>query len=209
MATGVGLLLLLALLARASSFAISSSNAPKRKKISNQGKAPGGFAKKPNDSVPTSHTRDESASTKNLVKFLLQWKSEGLGPAEVGFDMCTGIRGMYATQPFKKNEIVCKIKSDLALALTDPSLATEETMNIPDGALNFLRWYQNNEQARSLWSDYLDTLPTKEAHFDVSCCLSKREYNKSSIYKIRHTCISLSPHPIFIQMRRSNSSSSR
>ena len=153
-----------------SSFAISSSNSPKRKKVSNQGKAAGGFAKK-SDSVPTSHKRDESTSTSNLIDFLLHWKSEGLGPdagTEVGFDVTSGIRGLYATKPFKKNEILCKIPSDVALALTDPSTATGETMNVADGALNFLQWYQNNEQARQMWSAYLETLPTREAHFDVS-----------------------------------------
>ena len=54
-----------------------------------------------------------------------------------------------------------------ALALVDPSTATEETMNVADGAVNFLQWYKNNEQARQMWSAYLDTLPTTEAHFDV------------------------------------------
>lgn len=154
----------------ASSFALSSSNTPKRKEISNQGQAAGGFGKK-NDSVPVSHTRDESPSTQNLLNFLLQWKSEGLDSdagTEVGFDMTTGIRGMYATKQFKRNEIICKIPSDVALALVDPSTASEETTSVADGAVNFLQWYQNNEQARKMWSPYLDTLPTRDAHFDVS-----------------------------------------
>ena len=64
MFVATGSLLLLALLAQTiknvSPFAISSSNSPKRKKVSNQGEAAGGFAKKPDDTVPTSHTRDES-----------------------------------------------------------------------------------------------------------------------------------------------------
>ena len=159
-----------------SSFAISSSNSPKRKKISNQGKAAGGFGKKDDTVATITHTRDESTSTSNLINFLLQWKSEGLGVdssagTEVGFDMSNGIRGMYATKPFKKNEIVCKIPSDVALALTDPATATEETMNVADGAVNFLQWYANNEQARQMWTAYLDTLPTREANFDVSVLL--------------------------------------
>jgi hypothetical protein len=95
--------------------------------------------------------------------------------SEVGYDMSTGIRGMYATKPFKKGEIVCKIPSDLALSLTDPNSddATSETaMNVADGGVNFLQWYANNEQARKMWTAYLDTLPTKEANFDVSICIS-------------------------------------
>jgi len=157
------------------SFAISSSSSPKRKKVSNQGKSAGGFAKK-DDAVATTHTRDESITTSNLINFLLQWKSEGLGldsdaGSEVGYDTSTGIRGMYATKPFKKGEIVCKIPSDVALSLTDPNsdAATSETaMNVSDGGVNFLQWYANNEQARQMWTAYLDTLPTKEANFDVS-----------------------------------------
>lgn len=168
-------LVLLALsLDSASSFAISSSNSPKRKTKTNQGKAAGGFAKKSADFVPISHTRDESSSTQGLIDFLLQWKSEGLGGldagTEVGFDMTSAIRGTYATKPFKKGEIVCKIPSDAALALVDPSMATEETMNVADGGVNFLNWYQNNDQARVMWSAYLETLPTREANFDVRIC---------------------------------------
>lgn len=172
--------LLLALLAQCSienahSFAVSSSSSPKRKKVTNQGKAAGGFAKTAPDSVPTTHTRDDSPTTQTLIDFLLQWKSEGLGDAdagsEVGFDMTNGFRGVYATKPFKKNEIICKIPSDVALALVDPSTATGEDMGVVDGAVNFLAWYQNNPQARQTWSAYLDTLPTAEAHFDVRSCV--------------------------------------
>jgi len=172
-----GLLLSLAALAQtiglASSFAISSSSSPKRKKVTNQGKAAGGFAKQA-DSVPVTHTADESPSTRYLIDFLLRWKSEGLGGpdagTEVGFDMNTGIRGMYATRPFKKDEIVCKIPSDVALALVDPGAATGDAASVADGAVNFLNWYANNEQARQSWSAYLDTLPTREANFDVRRC---------------------------------------
>lgn len=163
-------LVLLSNISKASSFAVSSSKSPKRKKVSNQGKAAGGFAKK-DDAVAISHTSDDSASTQNLLNFLTLWKSEGLGGpepgTEVGFDTTTGIRGTYANKAFKKNEIVCKIPSDVALALTDPSAATDATsMNMADGAVNFLKWYQNNEQARQMWTAYLDTLPSRDANFD-------------------------------------------
>ncbi|KAL3801340.1 LOW QUALITY PROTEIN: hypothetical protein HJC23_006950 [Cyclotella cryptica] len=74
------------------SFAVSSSQSPKRKRFTNQGKAAGGFAK----------TR---------------------------LRRMNGIRGLYATKSFKKNEIICKIPSDVALALSDPSMAREQTTN--------------------------------------------------------------------------------
>lgn len=173
----LSLLLITQTICKIHSFAVSSSNSPKRKKVTNQGKAAGGFAKK-DDAVVATHARDESISTSNLINFLLQWRSEGIGVdsdagSEVGFDTKNGIRGMYATKPFKKNDILCKIPSDVALALTDPSKSTGEEMemNIANGAVNFLQWYANNEQARQMWTAYLDTLPTRDANFDVSLYL--------------------------------------
>ena len=149
-------------------FALSSSSSPKRNIKTNQKAAGGGFGKKADDTVPISHTRDESASTQNLINFLCQWKSEGLGEGagtEIGFD-ANGFRGLYATKPFKKGEIICKIPSDCALALADPSAVSEEALSVVDGAVNFLQWYAMNPSAREMWSSYLDTLPTRELNFD-------------------------------------------
>jgi hypothetical protein len=184
------------------SFAVSSSQSPKRKQVTNQGKAAGGFGKS-TDSVPATHTRDESTSTQNLLNFLKQWKSEGLGTAgtgtEVGFDTTNGSRGLYATKAFKKNDILCKIPSDVALALTDPSTATDETMNVADGGVNFLEWYANNAQARQMWTAYLDTLPTREAYFDVRtalfCCFIICVTESKSYGHI--LCSNLQPTPDF------------
>ena len=89
----------------------------------------------------------------------------------MGFDTSHGIRGLYATKSFKANEIVCKIPSDVALAVTDPSTATGEQESVVDGAVNFLEWYANNAQARVMWTAYLDTLPTRDAYFDVSAVI--------------------------------------
>ena len=162
------LLPLLAIIVHVRGFAVSSSSSPKRKVKTNQGKASGGFGKK-DDSVPITHTKDVSESTLNLERFLLQWKSEGLGSddsgSEIGFDMDSGIRGMYANKSFRKGDIVCKIPSDVALALTDPSSATDVADGVADGAMNFIQWY-SNEEAKQTWKAYLDTLPTKDMHFD-------------------------------------------
>ena len=159
---------LLAIIVHVRGFAVSSSSSPKRKVKTNQGKASGGFGKK-DDSVPITHTKDVSESTLNLERFLLQWKSEGLGSddsgSEIGFDMDSGIRGMYANKSFRKGDIVCKIPSDVALALTDPSSATDVADGVADGAMNFIQWY-SNEEAKQTWKAYLDTLPTKDMHFD-------------------------------------------
>ena len=149
-------------------FAVSSSNSSKRKVKTNQGKAAGGFGKK-EDTVPVSHTRDESPTTQQLIRFLLQWKSEGLGGdeagTEIGYD-ANGFRGLYATKSFKKGDIICKIPSDCALALADPSVVAETEMSVADGAVNYLQWYAMNPQAKEMWSPYIDTLPTREANFD-------------------------------------------
>jgi hypothetical protein len=148
-------------------FALSASSSPKKTIKTNQEEAAGGFGKKA-DIVPVSHMRDESPSTQNLVDFLHRWKSEGLGEdagTEIGFNE-NGFRGVYATKPFNKGDIICKIPSDCALALADPSVATEETLSIANSAANFLQWYVMNPEARKQWSCYLDTLPTTEANFD-------------------------------------------
>mmetsp|Transcript_2274 Transcript_2274/g.3627 ORF Transcript_2274/g.3627 Transcript_2274/m.3627 type:complete len:402 (-) Transcript_2274:1254-2459(-) len=150
-------------------FAMSSSSSSKRKVKTNQGKAAGGFGKK-EDAVPVSHSRDESQTTQNLINFLLQWKSKGLGVdaeagTEIGYDE-NGFRGLYAMKAFKKGDIICKIPSDCALALADPSVAATEEVSEVDGAVNYLQWYAMNPQARQMWSPYIDTLPTREANFD-------------------------------------------
>lgn len=174
LAFSLGALGLLAPIDTVASFAVSSSSSPKRRQVTNQGKAPGGFAKRPED--PLTHARDDSAEMARLVQFLRGWKSEGVGPGagtEAGFAADGGgggRRGVFATRAFKKGDILCKIPSDCALALADPGSATDGEPTVVDGGLNLLRWYQQDERARGLWSAYLDTLPTKETHFDVSVC---------------------------------------
>ena len=126
-----------------SGFAVSSSSSksPKKRKVTNQSKGAGGFGQK-NDSVPTTHIRDESDGVKNLLGFLTSWKSEGLGLSseagtEVGTSTIHGRRGMYATKSFKKGDILCKIPSDCALALSDPSQMGDIDQTPAEGGRNF------------------------------------------------------------------------
>lgn len=155
-----------------SGFAVSSSSSksPKKRKVTNQSKGAGGFGQK-NDSVPTTHIRDESDGVKNLLGFLTSWKSEGLGLSseagtEVGTSTIHGRRGMYATKSFKKGDILCKIPSDCALALSDPSQMGDIDQTPAEGGRNFLQWYAQNDQAKVTWAPYLETLPTKDSNFD-------------------------------------------
>ena len=152
-----------------SGFAVSSSSssASKKRKVTNQSKGASGFGQK-NDSVPTTHTRDGSEQINNLLSFLARWKSEGLGEAgtEVGCSTLDGRRGMYATKPFKKGDLLCKIPSDCALALSDPSQMGDIDQTVAEGGRNFLQWYANNDEAKITWAPYLDTLPTQDSNFD-------------------------------------------
>lgn len=152
-------------------FAVSSSNSPKKTKSSNQGKAAGGFGKTATP-APVVHDPDTSDSTQDLIKFLVSQKSRGIGTEdcgnEIGFHRETGIRGLYATKNFKKGEIICRIPSDCALALSDPQMGGDDVPTIAHGGRNYILLYQDDAKACKLWAPYLNTLPTEEANFDAT-----------------------------------------
>ena len=150
------------------SFAFTSSSSPKRKKVSNKTKGGGGFGKV-NDSVPIQHTADVSEATSTLIEFLTSQKAAGINSGcEIGFSHESNIRGLFATKSFKKGEVICKIPSDLALALSNPELGGSDAPNVAFGGRNFLDMYQNHNVASKTWAPYLNTLPTKDQHFDAS-----------------------------------------
>mmetsp|Transcript_53245 Transcript_53245/g.159406 ORF Transcript_53245/g.159406 Transcript_53245/m.159406 type:complete len:253 (-) Transcript_53245:2219-2977(-) len=155
--------------ASGAAFAVSSSSSsPKKTKVSNQGKAAGGFGK--TVKAPSIHDPDTSDTTQNLIKYLSSQKSKGIGTEgcgnEIGFHKETGIRGLYATKNIKKGEIICRIPSDLALALSDPQFGGDDVPTIAHGGRNYIVFYKEDPQACALWSPYLDTLPTKDVYFD-------------------------------------------
>jgi len=154
---------------QAHGFAISSSSSSNKKKklLSNdRNKGGGGFGERKNV-VPTTHTPDDSSTTLTLVKFLNSQKSKGLNDGiQLGFDESTGLRGVYATRPFKKGDILCKIPSDCALALSDPQLGGSDVPTIAHGGRNLLLMYMYDDRAKVVWKPYLDTLPTKDMQFD-------------------------------------------
>lgn len=122
-----------------------------------KGKASGtGFGAPKN--IPL-HIRDESRAVQTMIQFLEQNKAVLTG-TEIGFDSVTGMRGLYATKNFSNDKVICKIPSDLALALSDPAAAGDDTPTIAHGGANFLKLYKNNPEAAQQWSFYLDCLPT-------------------------------------------------
>ena len=127
-----------------------------------------GFGKV-NDSVPIQHTADTSETTTNLIDFLMSQKASGLrNGCEIGYSDETKIRGLYATKAFKKGEIIFKIPSDLALAVSNPDLGGSDTPNVAYAGRNFMDMYTNHPVASKNWAPYLDSLPTKDEHFDAT-----------------------------------------
>ena len=165
----VALLLLNLLVFQVDSFAISSSKSSNKKKLlTNDRKGgSGGFGAKKNVVPRTQHTPDTSPTTQALVTFLRSLKSKGVNDGtQIGYDMSTNLRGMYATRSFKKGEILCQLPSDCALALSDPSFRGSDVPSLAHAGRNFLVMYQNEEQAKTIWKPYLDTLPTPDSYFD-------------------------------------------
>eukprot|EP00587_Corethron_hystrix_P009234 CAMPEP_0113301002 /NCGR_PEP_ID=MMETSP0010_2-20120614/2403_1 /TAXON_ID=216773 ORGANISM="Corethron hystrix, Strain 308" /NCGR_SAMPLE_ID=MMETSP0010_2 /ASSEMBLY_ACC=CAM_ASM_000155 /LENGTH=370 /DNA_ID=CAMNT_0000154533 /DNA_START=87 /DNA_END=1199 /DNA_ORIENTATION=- /assembly_acc=CAM_ASM_000155 len=127
-----------------------------------------GFSK--SQPMPT-YTPDKSESSAKLIDFLLSKNAAGIGAGggtEIGHSMDTAspVRGLFASKSFKKGDILCRIPSDCALALADPSAATSEVGSPTDGGLNFLEYYANNPQASVTWAPYLETLPRLDSNFD-------------------------------------------
>lgn len=105
------------------------------------------------------HTPDTSPSTATLLQFLTAQKAKGLDQVGIGMHQDTGIRGLFCKQNIKKGQIICQIPSDCALALSDPSQNGDDCPTVAHGGANLMTMYLQNEQARQLWSPYLDTLP--------------------------------------------------
>lgn len=112
------------------------------------------------------HTPDTGEEAEKLVKFLTAQKAKGLDNVDIGFNKETGRRGLFCTSKIKKNQKFCRIPSDLALALADPSKNGEDAPTPAHRGANLLEMYMKNEQARQVWSPYLDTLPKEDSAFD-------------------------------------------
>jgi len=80
----------------------------------------------------------------------------------------TGRRGVFATEKYKKGELLCQIPSDLGLALSDPAQKGDDVPTMAHVGRNFLQMYAKNDQAKQQWKPYLDTLPSQEQHFTAT-----------------------------------------
>lgn len=110
------------------------------------------------------HTPDTGEQSQRLLKFLTAQNSKGLKNVDIGFHKSTGRRGLFCTKKIKKNEIFCRIPSDCALALADPSNNGADAPTAAHRGANFLEMYVKNKQASQLWSPYLDILPTQDSN---------------------------------------------
>jgi len=135
-----------------------ASSKSKSKKPSDRSTGGGGFG---SVSKTTSliHTLDTGKESQSLLQFLALQNAKGLENVEIGFHQNTGVRGLFGTSKLKKNQIICKIPSDCALALADPTKSEDEAPTSAHRGANFLDMYVKNEEAKKIWSPYLDTLP--------------------------------------------------
>ena len=109
------------------------------------------------------HTPDTGEESERLVKFLSAQKAKGLENIDIGFDEETGRRGLFCTSKIKNGQKFCRIPSDCALALADPDKNGEDAPTPAHRGANLLEMYMKNEQAKQLWSPYLDTLPAEDS----------------------------------------------
>jgi len=147
------------------SSAIYEANALARSKSKATGRSSGGgFGS--GQTTTYIHTPDTGEESERLLKFLSAQKAKGLDNIDIGFDKETGRRGLFCTSKIKKNQKFCRIPSDCALALADPSKNGEDAPTSAHRGANLLEMYMKNEQAKQLWSPYLDTLPKEDSMFD-------------------------------------------
>jgi len=144
-------------------FPISSSQSSDEKKILTNQKSKGsiqGFGKQENLNL---HTADSSQSTVNLINFLTSQNSQGISGekkgCEIGFSNEDGMRGVYATKSFRQKDIICKIPSDCALALSTPDLGGADVPTLAHCGRNFLDMYTNHPVGSKTWAAYLNSLP--------------------------------------------------
>lgn len=112
------------------------------------------------------HTPDTGEESEKLIEFLKAQKAKDLDDIDIGFHKETGRRGLFCTSKIKTNQKFCRIPSDCALALADPSKNGEDAPTPAHRGANLLEMYMKNEEARKMWSPYLDTLPTQDSSFD-------------------------------------------
>lgn len=108
----------------------------------------------------TTQQQQHEPTCQNLIVHLLSQKAE-IGGVEVGVTTAANSRrGLFATKNIDEGKPICKIPSNLALALSDPANQNHpvdddtSTMMVRCGA-NYLTQYANND----VWKWYTETFP--------------------------------------------------
>lgn len=105
--------------------------------------AASGFGKLP----PLTYAPNASPEISALLSFLTK---HDVAPPSAEIGTKNGLRGVFSTKAIKKGSLAAKIPSNLALALSDPSVGAD----VVRSGLNFLRYTDD-----PTWRDYLETLP--------------------------------------------------
>lgn len=116
----------------------------------------GGFGKTTSKKTYTVVEDDDACQA--LISVLRQQKSV-IRDTEIGIDPTTGRRGLYSSKKISKDKLICKVPSDLAIALSDPSQNGKDAPTIVHNAANYLKNFANHPQQSQQWSFYLNTLP--------------------------------------------------
>lgn len=100
-----------------------------------------------------------TATEEALTDFLKSHKAN-IQNVDIGIDS-NGNRGLFATKTFGKSDaLICKIPSDIALALLDPNKVTSsDEGNVAEYGLSFYRQYYS--KPNEWWKDYLQGLPPR------------------------------------------------
>jgi hypothetical protein len=103
---------------------------------------------------------DTSPEIATLHAFL-QAQKASLNHVQVGRSARHG-RGLFATKAFTKpGQIMCRIPSDCALAVSDPAAHGKDVPTVAHQGANLCKLYWKDAAQRQQWAPYLDTLPTE------------------------------------------------
>jgi hypothetical protein len=104
-------------------------------------------------------TASYTVSEETLTNFLKS-KKANIQNVDIGIDS-NSKRGLFAAKTFGKSDaLICKIPSDIALALMDPQkVASSDEGNVAEYGLSFYRQYYTKPD--EWWKDYLQSLPSR------------------------------------------------
>ena len=99
---------------------------------------------------------DKSQPVTDLISFVRENGGSCGKKAVIGTSKGS-MRGLMCTEKIKEGEIICRVPSNIALALSDPS--SSDVSHAAAGAVNYLDWYLNSPKMYSFFSRYIASLP--------------------------------------------------